>query len=552
MRAIAGAVLLLASALSGAAHGVDLTGRWRFESDGSSAIVTVTQTGSSLSIPWAVPLTGTVGATDANGVTPYSVSYSDGFVQAEIAGRILPSGNLFDGRTGVAAPFPPLIGSLIATRCTCFDGNSTNGDGCDATCQVEPCWTCTGDPSTCTPTPDGGACDDGNACTAGETCTAGACGGGMPLAPCVDLGGAWTRHTDIAGLGQSTDTYTTIRQRGTDLRIDDYVGYIDPATGAFNLRAVNLHLFCSNFDTLIGTAALDGSTYGASGSVSLPQPSTPDHCDTFTQVELGDHCGDGTLDDTEACDDGDLEPGDGCTARCAVETCWACTGTPSDCAPATGTACDDGDACTTDDTCDDDAACGGTPLACGPCLACDSAQGCLAAPRSACTASTAPEKSLLLIKDAADDAKDKLVWRWNRGADLDIGDLAGVPDGVTLCAYDESAAEPALLFRAHVPASPPWKTRATGFAYKAPSGGADGVTAAQVRAGTGGKARALVKGKGSALAGRPFGLPAPALPLPLRVQLHGSGGLCLETRHDSAGVLKNDPARGVFKSRGVP
>lgn len=555
MRTISGAMWILAlvlGGLSGAAHGVDLTGRWRFEVFGNSSISTITQTGSTLSMQLAAPLTGTVGVTDANGVTPYSASFSNGVFQVQVSGRIMPSGNMLDGRLGIQVAFPPEIHSVVATRCTCFDGNDTNGDGCDAMCQVEPCWTCSGDPSTCEPTPDGGACDDGNACTTGETCSAGVCGGGTPLAPCVDLGGAWTRHNDIAELGQSTDTYTTIWQRGTDLRIDDYVGYIDPATGAFNVRTATLHLLCSNFDTLSGTAALDGSTYSASGVVWQPQPTIPDVCDTFQQIELGDHCGDGILDGAEDCDDADLDSGDGCTARCAVEPCWACSGTPSDCAPATGTSCDDGDACTTDDTCTDDGTCGGAPLACDPCLACDSTQGCIAAPRATCTVSTAPQKSLLMIKNHADNAKDKFLWRWNKGADLALDALAGVPEGVTLCAYDESAAEPALLFRADVPASPPWKATATGFTYKDPTGGTDGVTNAQIRSGTGGKAKVLVKGKGSTLSGRPFGLPAPALPLPLRVQLQGSDGLCLETRHDTAGVLKNDAARGLFKARAVP
>jgi cysteine-rich repeat protein len=33
---------------------------------------------------------------------------------------------------------------------TCEDGNTTPGDGCDARCRVEPCFTCSGLPSTCT------------------------------------------------------------------------------------------------------------------------------------------------------------------------------------------------------------------------------------------------------------------------------------------------------------------------------------------------------------------------------------------------------------------
>jgi cysteine-rich repeat protein len=43
-------------------------------------------------------------------------------------------------------------------------------------------------------------------------------------------------------------------------------------------------------------------------------------------------CGDGQVTSpTEACDDANTEPGDGCSASCTVETGFACTGTPSTC-----------------------------------------------------------------------------------------------------------------------------------------------------------------------------------------------------------------------------
>ncbi len=58
----------------------------------------------------------------------------------------------------------------------CDDGNTTNGDGCDATCHVEPCYTCSGMSSVCTPVADGTACDDGLFCDGTDTCDgAGSC-----------------------------------------------------------------------------------------------------------------------------------------------------------------------------------------------------------------------------------------------------------------------------------------------------------------------------------------------------------------------------------------
>jgi len=62
---------------------------------------------------------------------------------------------------------------------TCDDGDTDGGDGCDATCQVETCWACVGEPSLCSEA-DGAACDDGEPCTANDTCQATLCVGGPP------------------------------------------------------------------------------------------------------------------------------------------------------------------------------------------------------------------------------------------------------------------------------------------------------------------------------------------------------------------------------------
>jgi cysteine-rich repeat protein len=52
-------------------------------------------------------------------------------------------------------------------------------------------------------------------------------------------------------------------------------------------------------------------------------------------------CGDGVVDQWEACDDGNNSGGDGCSPACNVEPGWTCTGTPSVCTR---------DACTPDKT----------------------------------------------------------------------------------------------------------------------------------------------------------------------------------------------------------
>jgi cysteine-rich repeat protein len=77
-------------------------------------------------------------------------------------------------------------------------------------------------------------------------------------------------------------------------------------------------------------------------------------------------CGNGIVGAGEGCDDGNTLPNDGCSATCTVETCWACAGQPSSCAPANGAPCDDGLFCTLTDTCSGGACVGaGNPCAGG-------------------------------------------------------------------------------------------------------------------------------------------------------------------------------------------
>lgn len=49
----------------------------------------------------------------------------------------------------------------------CDDANQLSGDGCNSVCEVEPGYTCTGQPSVCT---DIDECADGTACAPGEIC----------------------------------------------------------------------------------------------------------------------------------------------------------------------------------------------------------------------------------------------------------------------------------------------------------------------------------------------------------------------------------------------
>ena len=76
---------------------------------------------------------------------------------------------------------PPVVcgNGIIQSGETCDDGNLSNGDGCSSTCQVEPGFSCTGNPSVCTST---SSCMSPATCPGMDTecsvrtCSAGVCG----------------------------------------------------------------------------------------------------------------------------------------------------------------------------------------------------------------------------------------------------------------------------------------------------------------------------------------------------------------------------------------
>ena len=152
------------------------------------------------------------------------------------------------------------------------------------------------------------------------------------------------------------------------------------------------------------------------------------------------------------------------------------------------------------------------------------------------------QKSFLVLKDSADNTKDKLVWKWLKGAETSVQDL-GDPTrttSYTLCLYAGTASATVAL-----PAGSKWQTAGSkGFKYKDKSGTPNGAQKALLKSGAAGKAKALVKGKGTNL---PDTL-APMLPLPVTVQLvNDTNSTCFEAVYDSGDVIKNDAKQ--FKAK---
>src|SRR5262245_35787481 len=176
-RLLAAAAFLVFHAAVPNVASADLTGKWSFGT--TRPLVDITQTGSNVSFtygPW------TFSGTSSNGLLDVFAPDQPGVCRSQIRAGISNDDTRFMGPQLAFASGPPcqgIVTSVVdARRCQCDDGNTIDGDGCDARCQIETCFTCSGTPSVCTPSGDGAACDDHLDCTTGETCTAGACGGG--------------------------------------------------------------------------------------------------------------------------------------------------------------------------------------------------------------------------------------------------------------------------------------------------------------------------------------------------------------------------------------
>jgi cysteine-rich repeat protein len=140
-------------------------------------------------------------------------------------------------------------------------------------------------------------------------------------------------------------------------------------------------------------------------------------------------------------------------------------------------------------------------------------------------------KSRFRYDNSANDARDRLQWRWLRGdatSQVEFGNPTASAD-YQLCVFAETSGPPALLIGAEVPASASlWSpVRQLGYQYRDKSATHDGMREILVKGGTPGRAKIVVQGKGPALAD-------PILPLPpangVRVQLSNqSSGICWES-----------------------
>jgi cysteine-rich repeat protein len=246
----------------------------------------------------------------------------------------------------------------------CDDGNTTSGDGCSATCVIEPSSCANG-----VVEPFGGeVCDDGDT-AAGDGCNANCtskevCGNGVVDTimgeVCDDGGTGYVATLDGTHVAPAVVTAATGSATLT-LNGDDTLTY-DVQSSGLSATGAHIHLGAPGVSgpvvfTLAGgpttwsgtTAALTidqlaelkaGSLYvdvhttanpggEIRGQLGFAPPVGGDGCSADCRSD--ETCGNGVLDAGEACDDGNALAGDGCDTACQIEACSFISG------PALGT-----------------------------------------------------------------------------------------------------------------------------------------------------------------------------------------------------------------------
>ncbi|MFH1759089.1 MAG: DUF4215 domain-containing protein [Patescibacteria group bacterium] len=179
----------------------------------------------------------------------------------------------------------------------CDDGNTTNGDGCSSTCQIE------GGDICCVPNPDcGGLACDGLSIEDCENskCISGTIPGGDCVRSCAYSSG---ECKPSAGAGDHCKA------------LSDSACEADP--------------YCKpDPDADCGSPNCEGC---GDGEVNDPKEEcddgnnvSGDGCSYNCKIETGGMCGDGIVTPPEECDDNNNIDGDGCAADCTYEECRFC------------------------------------------------------------------------------------------------------------------------------------------------------------------------------------------------------------------------------------
>jgi cysteine-rich repeat protein len=238
---------------------------------------------------------------------------------------------------------------------------------------------------------------------------------------------------------------------------------------------------CDAAETCTGTAATcpaDGNVPDGTGCDDANSCTVADACVAGSCSGDSNVCGDGVTQAScgETCDDGNSDPGDGCSATCTVEP----------------------------------------------------GSGCAAAPLGGCRQPFGHGKSsLLLVKRGG--VKDLFKWKWLRGNRTTVAEY-GTPlfgTDYQLCLYDVAGLRMSVSYPAGGTCGTKacWKALGVkGFKYKDSELTPDGGAQLMLKEGAIGKAQIQATGRGPNLAMPPLA----GLTQPITVQIQNGNGLCWE------------------------
>jgi len=271
------------------------------------------------------------------------------------AGEVCDDGNTFDndGCNSTCTVQDPRYKCIPGQPCTlvsqcgdkriesgekCDDGNTNSGDGCSSTCQLEAGWVCPIPGSLCKPAPRcgdgivqpslGEVCDDGNqkdgdgcssdcktkgpgcVCTPGKLCN-------CPIVKCG--------NGTIEG-SEACDDGNTKSGDGCSSTCTIETGYACPFTNAPCVPDCGDGIVLKPMEqcdpAVPGTHVADACSSTCKfnpGWACTGDP--PNNCHQTV-------CGDGKVEGSEGCDDGNTLPNDGCSPTCHAEpNCSSATGT---------------------------------------------------------------------------------------------------------------------------------------------------------------------------------------------------------------------------------